>query len=58
LAAAETGVKALYTTPETLQHNRKLQAALRDAKANNNICFVTVDEAHCILEWSEFRCVV
>lgn len=55
VAADDSGLKALYTTPETLQHNKQQARALRVAQAAENINFITIDEAHCVLEWSEFR---
>lgn len=55
IKAEDSGLKALYTTPETLQHNRQLAQALQVARAAENINFITIDEAHCVLEWSEFR---
>lgn len=50
-----SGLKALYTTPETLQHNVLLAKALHEATQAGNISFITIDEAHCVLDWSEFR---
>ena len=50
-----SGLKALYTTPETLQHNRHLARALQVAQAGDRINFITIDGAHCVLEWLEFR---
>jgi ATP-dependent DNA helicase RecQ len=50
-------LKVVYTTPETLQHNVRFVRALRKASAEKRVPFVTIDEAHCVLEWSDFRCV-
>jgi hypothetical protein len=58
IQSASTDLKAVYTTPETLRHNKLLGSALRVASAEGRVNFATIDEAHCILEWSEFRCVV
>jgi ATP-dependent DNA helicase RecQ len=48
-------LKAVYTTPETLRQNRQFVTALRVASAEGRVNFVTIDEARCVLEWSEFR---
>jgi superfamily II DNA helicase RecQ len=54
----DSDVKAVYTTPETLRQNKNFGNALRAASAQGRISFVTIDEAHCVLEWSDFRCVM
>jgi ATP-dependent DNA helicase RecQ len=48
-------VKAVYTTPETLKHNVRVVEALRVAGERGRVNFATIDEAHCVLDWSDFR---
>jgi ATP-dependent DNA helicase RecQ len=48
-------LKAVYKTPETLRRNKEFVTALRVASAGGRVSFVTIDAAHCVLEWSEFR---
>jgi superfamily II DNA helicase RecQ len=48
-------LKAVYTTPETLKHNDRAIRALRVAAEAGRVSFATIDEAHCVLEWSDFR---
>jgi superfamily II DNA helicase RecQ len=48
-------LKAVYTTPETLKHNVRAIKALRFAAEARRVNFATIDEAHCVLECSDFR---
>jgi ATP-dependent DNA helicase RecQ len=48
-------LKAVYTTPETLKHNIRAIKALQFAAEVGRVNFATIDEAHCVLEWSDFR---
>jgi superfamily II DNA helicase RecQ len=48
-------VEAVYTTPETLKHNVRVVTALRVAREGGRVNFATIDNAHCVLGWSDFR---
>lgn len=55
LRQADTSVKAVFTTPETLCSSGLLRGALQAATRHGNTSFVVVDEAHCVELWSDFR---
>jgi superfamily II DNA helicase RecQ len=51
----KTRLKALFTSPESLQRRTPLMSVLTQAHAANLLSFVVVDEAHCVASWSSFR---
>jgi superfamily II DNA helicase RecQ len=54
LAQTPARVKALFTTPESLQRSTPLINTSMQAHAANLVSFVVVDEAHCVESWSSF----
>jgi superfamily II DNA helicase RecQ len=55
LVQPHTQMKAIFTTPESLQRSTPLINALKKAHASGSVSFVVVDEAHCVESWSSFR---
>jgi bloom syndrome protein len=52
---AELRLKALYVTPELLQKNPRVRAALGLLAGRGLLSLIAIDEAHCVTDWGACR---